>query len=70
MVDGNPSHKSGVEFIEEWQTGFFLLIGSAIAGFLISSVAGSAFGPTGGVAGFFGGAVLAFLCFSVVLYGR
>lgn len=62
--------KSIVDFIEEWQTGFFLVLGTAFvafsAGILVSSVAS----PAAGLAGFVGGAVLAFLTFSYLLYGR
>ncbi|UVE51275.1 hypothetical protein KU306_05160 [Haloferax larsenii] len=64
------SEKTAVEFIEEWQTGAFLIIGSVVAG-AFSAVA---LGPYETLAGvlfvFFFGAVFAFLGFSYLLYGR
>ncbi|ELZ70236.1 hypothetical protein G3A49_00885 [Haloferax volcanii] len=64
------SKKTAVEFIEEWQTGAFLVIGSALVG----GVATAALGPYETLAGvlfvFFFGAVFAFMGFSYLLYGR
>ena len=62
--------KSIVEFVEEWQTGFFLVIGTVLVGVLSGALAASAFGPPGFLFGLVGGAVAAFLAFSYLLYGR
>lgn len=65
------AEKSAVEFIEEWQTGVMLLLGCAMVGIVVGAVLGSSSdsGPIG-LLGFFGGAILAFLTASYVLYGR
>ncbi|WP_424007491.1 hypothetical protein [Haloferax denitrificans] len=64
------SEKNAVEFIEEWQTGAFLVVGSAIVG----AVSTASLGPYETLAGvffvFFFSAVFAFLGFSYLLYGR
>ncbi|WP_396611049.1 hypothetical protein ACH9L7_12635 [Haloferax sp. S1W] len=64
------SEKTTVEFIEEWQTGAFLIIGSAVAG----AVSAAALGPYETLGGvlfvFFFGAAFAFMGFSYLLYGR
>ena len=64
--------KSGVDFIEEWQTGAFLIvlsvgIGAALViGF--TSVIPST--PVALLSVFFVGAVVAFLLSSYIIYGR
>ncbi|AFK17857.1 hypothetical protein E6P09_03660 [Haloferax mediterranei ATCC 33500] len=64
------SEKTAVEFIEEWQTGAFLIIGSAVAG----AVSAAALRPYETLARvlfvFFFGAAFAFMGFSYLLYGR
>lgn len=62
--------KTVVEFIEEWQTGFFLVIGTALVGVGVGVVAGTYFGPPGTVLGIVAGAIVAFAAFSYLLYGR
>lgn len=64
------SEKSIVDFIEEWQTGFFLLIGTVLVGVVTGVAAGSLAGASGAFFGIIGGAILAFLAFSYALYGR
>lgn len=64
------AEKDVVTFLEEWQTGAFLILGSAFVGVVFGSALGSAWSGFYGVTGFFVSAVLAFLLFSYVLYGR
>jgi hypothetical protein len=64
------SEKGVIEFVEEWQTGFFLLLGTVAVGVVTAVAVGSVAGQTGTVVGFLGGAVLAFLAFSVLLSGE
>jgi hypothetical protein len=71
------SEKTTVEFIEEWQTGFFLVLGCALTGvagaMALVRIASVIFDPSVGwvgfVLGFFGSGLLAFALFSVLLYG-
>ncbi|WP_265111059.1 hypothetical protein [Halosolutus halophilus] len=62
------SKKTVVEFIEEWQTGFFIMLSSLIAG----SIGGFLFGQVelNTIVGFGVGFLLMFLSASYVLYGR
>ena len=54
-----------VEFIEDWQTDFFLVLG------VVAGVAGLRLaGPPGFFAGFLGGVGLSFLAYSYLRYGR
>jgi hypothetical protein len=62
------AEKSVVDLVEEWQTGAFLILGSALAGGVLA-VASGASGTTALLV-FGGGAVLAFLVLSYLLYGR
>lgn len=64
------SERTLVDFIEEWQTGAFLGIGTILSGVILSIILFSFNVPFGRVIGFFGGAALAFLSFSYLLYGR
>ncbi|WP_136601942.1 hypothetical protein [Salinigranum halophilum] len=59
-----------VEFIEDWQTGFFLVLVVAGLG-VVAGVAGLRLaGPPGFFAGFLGGVGLSFLAYSYLRYGR
>jgi len=58
------------ELVEEWQTGAALLLASAFVGFLAGSALGRGVSSSLAVPGFAGGAVLAFLALSSLLYGR
>ena len=66
------AEKSVVDLIEEWQTGFFVVLGSAIVGILSGLVVGSLVGGSGPgfVLGFIGGLILSFLAYSYLRYGR
>jgi hypothetical protein len=64
------SEKTIVDLIEEWQTGFFLVLGAALVGFCTAVLLSSLGSPVAGLVGFAGGAILAFLAFSYLLYGR
>jgi hypothetical protein len=64
------SGRSLVEFIEEWQTGFFLVIGVAVVGVLVGLAVRSVTGPPGFFAGFLGGVLGAFLAYSYLRYAR
>lgn len=57
-------------FIEEWQTGTFLIIGSALVGAVSGSLLGSIGSGNLGLVGFLVGAILAFLSISYLLYGH
>lgn len=70
MSNEEESRKSGVEFIEEWQTGFFLILGSVIGGFVIVGLFGSFLEPRGNMVAFFAGAILTFVVTSSLLYGN
>ena len=64
------SQQGITELIEDWQTGAFILIGSALVGFVSTSLLNSVgYGNLSGI-GFIVGAILAFLSFSYLLYGR
>jgi hypothetical protein len=64
------SGRSLVEFIEEWQTGFFLVIGVAVVGAVAGLAVRSVAGPPGFFAGFLGGVLVAFLAYSYLRYAR
>lgn len=64
------AERSIVDFIEDWQTGFFIVIGSVIAGVVSGVIAGSIVGRAGFAVGFTGGAILGFLAYSYLRYGR
>ena len=64
------SGKTFVEFVEEWQTGFFLVIAVAVVGVLSGLVVRRVGGPAGFFLGFGIGVVLAFLAYSYLRYGR
>jgi hypothetical protein len=64
------SGSSLVEFVERWQTGFFVVIGVAVVGVLSGLAVRSVAGAPGFFAGFLGGSVLAFLAYSYLRYGR
>ena len=59
-----------VGFIEEWQTGAFLIIGSVLVGALSGSLLGSPGSGNLGLLGLIAGSALAFLSISYLLYGR
>ncbi|WP_049937804.1 hypothetical protein [Haloplanus natans] len=64
------SDRSIVDLIEDWQTGFFLVVGSAVVGILVGLVGRSVAGPPGFVIGIPVGAMLGFLAYSYLRYGR
>lgn len=64
------SDRSIVDLIEDWQTGFFVVVGSAVVGILVGLVGRSVAGPPGFVLGIPVGAILGFLAYSYLRYGR
>ncbi|MFC7046956.1 hypothetical protein ACFQH6_17505 [Halobacteriaceae archaeon GCM10025711] len=64
------AEKSTVDLIEDWQTGFFLILGCAVVGLLVGAIVSSFLGPPGFFLGFLGGGILAFLAYAYLSYGR
>lgn len=65
------AERTVVDLVEDWQTGFFLVLGSIVAGVLGVLLAGRVTDSGAGAAvGFVGGGVLAFVVFSYLFYGR
>lgn len=64
------SEKTGVDFVEDWQSGFFLVLGTAFVAFSAAILVSSLTSPLGGLVGFVGAAILAFAAFSYLLYGQ
>ncbi|WP_318569296.1 hypothetical protein [Salinigranum marinum] len=62
--------KTVVEFVEEWQTGFFVVLGVTLVGVVGGTVVWRFAGPPGFFLGFGVGVVLAFLVYSYLRYGR
>jgi len=62
--------KTTVELVEEWQTGAFLLLASALAGFVATSAAGRVSSSDFALLAFPGAAAVTFLVLSYLLYGR
>jgi len=61
---------STVFFLEEWQTGAALILGSAIFGIAIGTAAGSVWDSTAGVLSFLVATIAAFVALSYLAYGR
>ncbi|SEW11852.1 hypothetical protein [Halobacterium jilantaiense] len=64
------TERTAVDLVEEWQTGAFLLLASALAGFVAASAVGRGVASSLGLPTFAGGAVLTFLVLSYLFYGR
>jgi|GEM_PF-1228496 len=75
------TERTAVDFVEEWQTGAFLLLASALAGFVAASAVGRGLSGDLGLLTFAGSSALVFLTFagssalvflalSYLLYGR
>jgi hypothetical protein len=64
------SDRSIIDLIEDWQTGFFVVVGSAVVGVVVGLVARSFVGPPGFVIGIPVGTILGFLAYSYLRYGR
>jgi len=62
--------RSVVDLIEDWQTGFFVVVGSAVVGVLVGLALRSVAGPPGFLGGIVVGTVLGFLGYSYLRYGR
>lgn len=69
MTREKSDQKTAVDLIEEWQTGFFLLLACLVVGIVTTVLVGPS-SPQFGVATFFVSAILAFVVFSYLLYGR
>ncbi|RCU47152.1 hypothetical protein DU504_07460 [Haloplanus salinus] len=59
-----------VDLIEDWQTGFFVVVGSAVVGVLVGLALRSVVGPPGFLLAVVAGTVLGFLAYSYLRYGR
>lgn len=72
LVTLNMAEQSGVEFIEEWQTGAFLIVLSVSVGVALVAGFGSVIlsTPVAILSVFVVGAVAAFLLSSYLIYGR
>lgn len=66
VSDSERSPTTTAELVEEWQTGFFLVVGSVVVGAVAVLIAGRFFNP---LLLFFGGSILGFLTVSYLLYG-
>lgn len=64
------TERTAVDFVEEWQTGAFLLLASALVGFVAASALGRGFSTDLSIPGLVGGAALTFFALSYILYGR
>ena len=64
------AERTTVELIEEWQTGAFLLLASALAGFVTASGVGRGLSSNLALLAFPGAAAVTFLVLSYLLYGR
>lgn len=62
------AEKNIVEFIREWQTGFFLIIGTLLAS-VGSAIILKPLIPFGVLIGGISGAIIGFLTISYILYG-
>jgi hypothetical protein len=62
--------RSVVDLIEDWQTGFFVVVGSAAVGMVVGLLLRSVAGPPGFLLGILAGTVLGFLTYSYLRYGR
>ena len=62
--------RSVVDLIEDWQTGFFVVVGSAAVGMVVGLLLRSVAGPPGFLLGILAGTVLGFLAYSYLRYGR
>ena len=64
------AERTVVDFIEDWQAGFFVVIGSAAVGVVAGVALRSLLGPPGFPLGFAGGGLLAFIAYAYLRYGR
>ena len=66
----NMSEKSGVDLVEEWQTGAIFVVGSVVMGGVVGAAGASIGGSLVGIGGFVVGAAVGFLVLSYLFYGR
>lgn len=64
------SEKSGVDLVEQWQTGAFLVLGSVAIGAILAAIGGSVGDQIVVISGFVGGSIVGFLVLSYLFYGR
>ena len=64
------AEKTIVDLVEDWQSGFFVVLGLAVVAVVVGVAVGSLVGPSGFVPGFIAGGILAFLAYSYLRYGR
>mgnify|MGYP000654590191 CR=1 FL=1 len=62
--------RSIIDLIEDWQTGFFVVVGSAVVGLLVGLAVRPVAGPPGFILGIVVGTLLGFLAYSYLRYGR
>jgi len=62
--------RSIVDLIEDWQTGFFVVLGCIVVGVLVGLALRPVAGPPGFVLGMLVGTVLGFVVYSYLRYGR
>lgn len=62
--------RSVADLVGEWQTGAFIVVVTVLSGVVSALVLRSLEVPYGRAIGFVGGAALAFLAISYLLYGR
>lgn len=62
------SEESVVEFVEDWQTGFFILLGIGLVGIVVGAIVGAVTGEIGMYLGALGGMVLGFLAVAYLFY--
>ncbi|AZH24044.1 hypothetical protein [Haloplanus aerogenes] len=62
--------RSIIDLIEDWQTGFFVVLGCIVVGVLVGLALRSVAGPPGFVIGILVGALCGFVAYSYLRYGR
>jgi len=67
------SERSAIDFIEEYQTGAFIVIGTIVGAVAVLVATNQILGSLGGTLGlgvFVGGMIVTFVLLSYLLYGR
>lgn len=69
MSEERQDQQTMVDLIEDWQTGFFLILACVVVA-IVTTVLVSPANPQFGIVIFFVSAILAFVVISYLLYGR